>query len=146
MQIHEVKRKNKYKKSIAIGRGGKRGKTSGKGTKGQNARSGNSTRPEIRDMIKKLPKLRGRGVNINRAFRRDAQAVSLTNLSNNFNDGDRVNPAVLFDKKLIKKVSGKLPLVKILNTGELTKKLEIKNCLTSKTAKEAIEKAGSKLI
>jgi large subunit ribosomal protein L15 len=145
MQIHEVKRNTANKTSTQIGRGGKRGKTSGRGHKGQNARSGNSGRPEIRDMIKKIPKLRGRGVNMNKAFRQKAQAVSLTDLENNFKDGERVNPTALFEKELVKKEGGKLPIVKILNTGELTKKLEIKNCLTSKTAAEAIEKAGGKL-
>jgi len=59
MQIHQLKRKNKNKKSRIIGRGGKRGKTSGRGTKGQNARAGHKKRPEIRDIIKKLPKKRG---------------------------------------------------------------------------------------
>jgi large subunit ribosomal protein L15 len=145
MQIHEVKRKTTNKTSIKIGRGGKRGKTSGRGHKGQNARSGNSGRPEIRDMIKRIPKLRGRGVNINKAFRQKAQAVSLTDLENNFKAGERVNPTSLFEKGLVTKEGGKMPIVKILNTGEITKKLEIKNCLTSKAAAEAIEKAGGKL-
>lgn len=145
MQIHELKRKTKNKKPTTIGRGGKRGKTSGKGHKGQNARSGNSKRPEIRDMIKRIPKLRGRGVNINKAFRQKAQTVSLTDLENNFKDGERVSPSVLFAKGLVSKDGGKMPIVKILNSGEITKKLEIKNCLTSKTAAEAIEKAGGKL-
>ena len=45
----------------AVGRGGKRGKTSGRGTKGQNARAGRKKRPEMRDFIKRIPKLRGRG-------------------------------------------------------------------------------------
>ena len=145
MQIHEVKRKNANKKSTQVGRGGKRGKTSGKGHKGQNARSGNSGRPEIRDMIKKLPKLRGRGKNTNKAFGKRAQAISLETLDKNFKDGDKVNPSALFDKGLIKKDQGKLSVVKILATGELSKKLVIKNCLTSKTAREAIEKAGGKV-
>jgi len=145
MQIHEVKRKTKNKVSIQVGRGGKRGKTSGKGHKGQNARSGNSGRPEIRDMIKKLPKLRGRGVNINKSFGKKAQAVSLTDLERVFNDGDRVTPSVLFEKDLIKKDGGKIGIAKILNTGEITKKLEIKNCLISATAKAAIEKAGGSI-
>jgi large subunit ribosomal protein L15 len=146
MQIHEVTRKNKYKSSIKVGRGGKRGKTSGKGHKGQNARAGTSGRPEIRDMIKKLPKLRGRGVNMNKAFGKKAQAVSLSDLQNNFKDGDRVTPSALFEKGMITKDGGKLAIVKILNNGELTIKLEIKNCLTSKTAREAIEKAGGKIL
>jgi len=44
-----------------VGRGGKRGKTAGRGTKGQNARAGRKKRPELRDIIKKLPKRRGYG-------------------------------------------------------------------------------------
>jgi len=55
MQIHDLKPKTKQKKSRQIGRGGKRGTTSGRGTKGQSARAGNKKRPELRDIIKKLP-------------------------------------------------------------------------------------------
>ncbi len=145
MQIHQLKRTNPNKKSIQVGRGGTRGKTSGKGHKGQNARSGNSGRPEIRDMIKKIPKLRGRGKNINRAFSRKARAISLDVLEQNFKDGETVSPLSLFKKGLLNKTDGKLTLVKILSTGKITKKLNIKNCLLSKTAKEAIEKAGGKV-
>lgn len=63
MQFHTLKRKTANKKSKTVGRGGKRGKTSGRGTKGQNARAGRKKRPELRDFIKRVPKLRGRGVN-----------------------------------------------------------------------------------
>ena len=59
MQIHNLKRKNKNKKDRLVGRGGKHAKTSGRGGKGQTARAGNKRRPELRDIIKKLPKLRG---------------------------------------------------------------------------------------
>ncbi len=59
MQIHDVKRKHKNKKDRLVGRGGKHAKTSGRGGKGQTARAGNKRRPELRDIIKKLPKLRG---------------------------------------------------------------------------------------
>ncbi len=59
MQIHELKRKNKNKKDRIVGRGGKHAKTSGRGGKGQTARAGNKRRPELRDIIKKLPKNRG---------------------------------------------------------------------------------------
>ena len=52
MQIHEIKRKNTNKKSVQIGRGGKRGKTSGRGMKRQTARSGHKDRPVLRDQIK----------------------------------------------------------------------------------------------
>ncbi len=145
MQIHQLKRTHPNKKSIQVGRGGSRGKTSGKGTKGQNARSGNSGRPEIRDMIKKIPKLRGRGKNVNKAFGRIARAVSLDTLEKNFNAGETVSPLTLFKKGMLNKTDGKLTLVKILSTGKITKKLIVKNCLLSKTAKDAIEKAGGKV-
>ncbi len=61
MQFHTLKRKTPNKKSKQVGRGGTRGKTSGRGTKGQNARAGRKKRPELRDFIKRVPKLRGRG-------------------------------------------------------------------------------------
>jgi len=59
MQIHQLKRQHKNKKDRIVGRGGKHAKTSGRGGKGQTARAGNKRRPELRDIIKKLPKLRG---------------------------------------------------------------------------------------
>lgn len=61
MQFHTLKRKTPNYKSQQVGRGGTRGKTSGRGTKGQNARAGHKNRPELRDTIKRVPKLRGRG-------------------------------------------------------------------------------------
>lgn len=59
MQIHNLQRTHKNKKDRIVGRGGKHAKTSGRGGKGQTARAGNKRRPELRDIIKKLPKLRG---------------------------------------------------------------------------------------
>jgi ribosomal protein L15 len=59
MQIHNLKRLHKNKKDRIVGRGGKHAKTSGRGGKGQTARAGNKRRPELRDIIKKLPKNRG---------------------------------------------------------------------------------------
>ena len=59
MQIHNLKRTHKNKKDRIVGRGGKHAKTSGRGGKGQTARSGNKRRPELRDIIKRLPKNRG---------------------------------------------------------------------------------------
>src|SRR5262245_30701833 len=59
MQIHNLKRLHKNKKDRIVGRGGKHAKTSGRGGKGQTARAGNKRRPELRDIIKKLPKQRG---------------------------------------------------------------------------------------
>ena len=59
MQIHNLKRQHKNKKDRIVGRGGKHAKTSGRGGKGQTARAGIKRRPELRDIIKKLPKNRG---------------------------------------------------------------------------------------
>ena len=59
MQLHELKRDTPYKREKRVGRGGKRGKTSGRGTKGQKARAGHSILPTIREQLKKLPKRRG---------------------------------------------------------------------------------------
>ena len=71
------------RKSMRVGRGGRRGKTSGRGTKGQNARAGNKKRPELRDIIKKIPKRRGYGKNRASAINGtipDAFALSLSRL------------------------------------------------------------------
>ncbi len=65
MQAHEVKTRTPRAVKKVVGRGGKRGKTSGRGTKGQDARAGHRKRPQMRDTIKKLPKLRGEGVSRN---------------------------------------------------------------------------------
>ena len=67
MQFHTLKRKTPNHKKKTVGRGGTRGKTSGRGTKGQNARAGRKKRPELRDFIKRVPKLRGRGKNSNKS-------------------------------------------------------------------------------
>ena len=62
MQFHNLRARTKRVLSKQVGRGGTRGKTAGRGTKGQNARAGHKNRPELRDFIKRFPKLRGRGV------------------------------------------------------------------------------------
>lgn len=68
MQFHDLKAKTKRKYSRQVGRGGTRGKTSGRGTKGQNARAGRKKRPEMREIIKRIPKLRGRGKSSLKSF------------------------------------------------------------------------------
>ena len=68
MQFHTLKAKTKRKHTRQVGRGGTRGKTSGRGTKGQNARAGRKKRPEMRDIIKRMPKLRGRGKSSLKSF------------------------------------------------------------------------------
>jgi large subunit ribosomal protein L15 len=135
------KRIHKNKKSVSVGRGGTRGKTSGRGTKGQKARSGHKIRPEIRDFIKRLPKLRGRGKNSNRGIVEKPMAVSLSVIEKAFAVGEEVNPSTLRLKNLIRYRESSVAPVKILG-GEITKKLSFSNVLISASAKALIEKVG----
>lgn len=146
MQIHNLKRQNKNKKARQVGRGGARGKTSGKGTKGQNARAGHKKRPEIRDFIKRLPKMRGRGKNINTSIKTPMFPVNLKTIESNFSNGEIVSPSTLLSKGLIVVYKGKKVGVKILATGNLTKKVTIKDCEVSDSAISQVEKAGGTVI
>jgi large subunit ribosomal protein L15 len=141
MQLHTLKREHPNKKSQQVGRGGTRGKTSGRGGKGQTARAGNKRRPQMRDIIKKIPKLRGY-----RFASHDIKAspVNVGSL-NVFAVGAIISPATLFEANLVRRVGGKLPKVKILGNGEITVKVSVVDCITSKTAKEKIEKAGGNI-
>lgn len=68
--------------------------------------------------------------------------INIETLENEFKDSEKVTPKILLDRKLISRIKGKTPKVKILGKGKLTKKLIIEECQTSKGAKERIEKAG----
>ena len=143
MQTHNIKRVHAHKKKKLVARGGKRGKTSGRGGKGQTARAGNKRRPAMRDIIKKLPKLRGHGKNRSKSvFERGPFAVVNVSSLNIFKAGDVVSPSTLLAKGLIPKVVGKLPTVKVLGTGELTVKVTVQGCAVSVSAKTKIESAG----
>ncbi len=145
MQIHNIKRNHANKKSRQVGRGSKRGKTSGRGTKGQNARSGHKKRPELRDLIKKLPKLRGRGKNIFKSFQVALVPINLDLIEKHFSAGDVVSPSSLVEKGLAERYKGQAPQVKILGTGEVTKKFSFSECVVSLPAKQKIEKAGGSI-
>ena len=145
MQIHNIVRKTKNKKSVQVGRGGTRGKTSGRGTKGQKARAGRKLRPEMRDIIKKIPKLRGRGVNSFKSFTTKAKAINLSEIEKAFSNGDVISPRSLVEKKVITLESGKHSKVKILSGGDLTKKFVFENCSVSAKAIEKIVAAGGEI-
>lgn len=142
MQLHELKPKTKNKPRKRIARGGKRGTTSGRGTKGQKSRTGHKIRPALREFLKKIPKQRGVK---NVVISQKPQAVNIEKLEIHFKDGDKVNPQVLLEKKLVKPTKGQLPEVKLLGDGNITKKLLVENCQISETAKEKIEKAGGSI-
>ncbi len=143
MQIHELKRKTENRKTAIVGRGGKRGKTSGRGGKGQTARAGHKIRPEMRDTIKKMPKLRGYAF---KSYSPKPSVVNVSDLEVLFSNGDSVNPQKLVEKGILKLSAGKNPRVKILATGELTKKLDVSDCTFSIEAKNKIEKVGGSIV
>jgi len=148
MQLHELQPKTVRKSTKRVGRGGKRGKTSGRGHKGQKARAGNSGRPELRDMIKKLPKLRGHGKNRARTVhsgRIRPEVVNVGTLEKIFDQEGEINPTILVSKELIVSKKGRALKVKILGNGDLSKKLVVSGCEVSASAREKIEAAGGSI-
>lgn len=145
MQTNQLKRVHKNKKRMIVARGGKRGKTAGRGGKGQTARAGNKRRPEWRDIIKKLPKLRGRGVNQNKPISEKPFIVNLSVLEGAFSANESVTPTILVEKGIASTWSGVIPEVKILGDGDITKALKISGCTVSASAREKIEKAGGSI-
>ena len=145
MQLHELQPNTTKRTARRIGRGGKRGKTSGKGGKGQTARAGNRPRPEMRDIIKRLPKLRGHGKNRARTVHSERVVPVVVNIDlieAIFKPGDSVSPQTLIATGAIALRKGKVPAVKILGTGELTKKLTFSGCTISASARTKIEGVG----
>lgn len=136
MQLHELKPTHKSKKKKRIGRGGKRGTFSGRGVKGQKSRAGRGPRPALRDIIKKIPKKRGYRF---KSIKKKPQIVNLKDLEKQFKSNEKVTPETLLEKGLIGKVKGKMPKVKILGQGKLTKKVAIEGCLMSKSVEKAIK-------
>lgn len=139
MQLHQLQRRTKLKKTRRIGRGGKRGTTSGRGTKGQKARAGHKLRPELRDIIKKLPKKRGYKF---KSIQDKVAVFNLDKLEQVFSAGETVSGATLSEKKLLSRKDAKAGSIKILGRGQITKKLNFVGCKVSASAKEAITKAG----
>jgi large subunit ribosomal protein L15 len=137
----------KYRR-VGRGQSSTRGKTSGRGGKGQTARAGNKRRPELRDIIKKLPKRRGYGKNRARTVNPNAIVyfpVPLEALEAVFPAGAEVTLAALAEKNVIPTAAGKPVHAKILGDGELSKKLSLKGIKVSASAKVAIEKAGGSI-
>lgn len=128
MQFHQLKPLHKSRKEKRIGRGGKRGTYSGRGIKGQKARAGHRIRPQERDIIKKIPKLRGYKF---KSFRSKPAIVNLSDLEETFQSGDTISPETLYELGLVNRIKGKMPKVKILGRGEITKNFTFKNVIMS---------------
>ena len=144
MKLNELE-KNKgathRRKIVGHGRGSGLGKTSGKGHKGQNARSGGGVNPWFEGgqlpLYRRLPK---RGFS-NAKFKVEYAVINLSDL-NRFEDGTVVTPELLKETGLVK---NQLSGIKVLGNGKLERKLTIKAHKVSNSAIEAIEKNGSKI-
>ena len=144
MQIHQLQPIHKERDPKRVGRGGKRGTTSGHGQKGQKSRGGRKFQPIIREFIKRYPKLRGYRFGIGR--KEFFAILDLVVLEKNFSGKDIVNPEKLIEKGLVRKMDNRIPEIKILGNSEMTKSLVIENCLVSEGAKKSIEKAGGQVV
>ncbi len=126
-------------KRVGRGIGSGTGKTSGKGHKGQKARSGGGVRPGFEGgqmpLYRRLPK---RG--FNNIFAKEYVTINVSDLEK-FENGTEVTQELLKETGVVSKV---LDGIKILGRGELTKNLNVKVAKYSAQAKEKIEKAGGK--
>lgn len=143
MKLNELKYNEGAKKAIKrLGRGASSGtgKTSGKGQKGQNARSGGGVRPGFEGgqlpLYRRLPK---RGFS-NAMFKKVYAVINVSDL-NRFEDGTEVTPELLFEMGIIK---NQLSGIKVLGNGEVSKKLTVRAHKFSSIAKQKIEAAGGK--
>ena len=134
---------NKNRKKVGRGMGSGLGKTSGKGHKGQNARSGGGVRPGFEGGQMPLFRRVSRRGFKNYPFKITFAVVNVADLENRFESGDTVTWESLVEKNLIK---AKDVMVKILGDGELTKSLTVEMLDMSASAKEKIEKAGGKIV
>jgi len=140
MKLHELtytEGARKARKRVGRGPGSGVGKTAGRGTKGQNARSGGGVRPGFEGgqtpIYRRLPK---RG--FTNIYRKEYAIVNIDAL-NVFDDATVVTPEMLLEKRIARKLESGL---KILGQGKLDKKLTVKAHKFSQSAVNAIEKAG----
>jgi large subunit ribosomal protein L15 len=144
MELHELRPaqgSTKKRKRIGQGRGSGLGKTSGKGHKGQNARSGGGVRPGFEGgqmpLARRVPK---RGFS-NARFAKSWQVVNVSSLDNCFEAGSEIGPKELYERGLIKTLREP---VKVLADGDLTKALTVRAHAFSGQAAEKIKAAGGK--
>ena len=144
MKLHEltsIEGSVKNRKRVGRGQGSGTGKTSGKGEKGQNARSGGGVRPGFEGgQLPLFRRLSKRGFN-NYNFRTVYAIVNVEDL-NRFDDGTIVTKELLIESGLVKK---ELDGIKILGNGSLEKKLTVKASKFTNSAKEKIEANGGKI-
>jgi len=139
MQLHELKSQFKKKNKKRVGRGGKRGTYSGKGQKGQKSRAGHRIKPAEREMIQRLPKLKGLK---NKSLQKKPVIIKIEDLNKKI-EGGLINREVLIKAGLMGKSDKK---IKILGNGEIKKIFQIEGLKISENAKKKIEAAGGKIV
>ena len=142
-EIRVPKGATKNKRVVGRGNGSTRGGTSGRGSNGQNARSGGGVRPGFEGGQMPLYRRIARRGFSNYPFKVEYKSVNLRELEEKFADGETVNLETLKEKGIIK---GKNNKVKILGDGEITKKLTVDVEKVSAGAKDKIEKAGGNIV
>ena len=152
MQLHDLKPTHTNKTRKRVGRGGKRGTFSGHGSKGQKARAGARIRPGFRGgdnpLWKLFPKQRGATKKTDvkhRSFSRHQTKPIIINLgllNTVFNEGDMIDAKILMERGYIRTTK---PGVKVLGTGELTKKFNFTGIEFSTAAREKVLKCGGSI-
>lgn len=130
---------NKNKKRLGRGSSSGLGTTSGRGNKGQQARSGGKVYIGFEGGQMPLYRRIARRGFSNYPFKKEYAVINLCDIEAKYNDGDTVNKETLVSKGLLKKSAG---LVKILGNGDFSKKLTVDVDKVSASAKDKIEKAG----
>jgi len=142
-ELKAPKGANRSKKLLGRGRATGTGKTSGKGHKGQNSRSGGGTRLGFEGgQMPLFRRVAARGFS-NYPFKVEYVGINVGSLNDRYVDGEKVNRDTLIEKGLIKKGEKN---VKILGDGELDKKLEVEIKKVTAGAKDKIVKAGGSLV
>jgi large subunit ribosomal protein L15 len=144
MKLHDLRpAEGSKKKRRRVGRGiaAGQGKTAGRGTKGQRARTGRGIKPYFEGgqlpLVRRLPHTRG----FTNIYRVPYQVVNLNVLNERFDAGTEITPELLAERGMV----GKKDRVKVLGNGELTKALTVRAHAFSSSAREKIAAAGGKV-
>lgn len=145
MQLHTLQPIHRSRPAKRIARGGKRGGYSGRGIKGQKSRAGAKIRPALRDIVKKIPKRRGRSKHQFKAHASKPAVCNVGELARRFPAGATVTPDSLVRAGAVARMHGRAPAVKILGEGEIGVALTVRGCAVSASARTKIEAAGGRI-
>ncbi len=146
MKLHQTSLKVRGKTKQRVGRGGKRGSYSGRGTKGQKSRAGRRIRPAQRDLIIRIPKLRG----FRNKIKRDKPIiVNLEDLSFAIQVNSKPGIPLIINKELLVQSGiisrGYKGRIKILSQGKINAPITLTGLAASKATQEKIVKAGGSI-